>query len=682
MRLRGKSTLSAWAILLLFSLSFPLHGEEPRFILNSGPGGPATFMLTDSRSQLVFTGGEAGNLEVWDRNSGEKLYNQRLSRFPLRMAALHPAKTEIAVVTSDSLNSFILTVWDWKEGIQKDSYKLSELPLFMKYSPTGSFLVYGVTRYQSLTFLDTSNGAVLPYLTEGFGIVSEAFISGSERTILTYSPSGSIQYWDIQEGTMRQRISTLANLTRIQFTPNGRYMAATNNQGLLLVDLVSGTPRQQIPLPAINQMNLSSSGELLSVYHEHNSGYRLSLYRIDGASLIPSANYTNLGLRRINSLLTLSDALFFALPTGDLHTFSITREKLSLYASSSIRRVTDLGANSRHMLISTSRELFTLENRFLQADSRLDAQNFNLTDRKISFGGRPGIVDYDGESFLIFNRDGSEGVLALVSPEGDFLLEYTGYPYAFNTLTVRGDQVAALDRKGDIHLIDLTTGEIRFSFSSFGIQSLAFTGDNTLVAGRGQSSTIPTPLLQLNTLTGETVDLADSNLLTFQLIYDPLTRILYSLGIEERRRQLRTVLKEHDGVRWEKIETLSTVIGENLDAHMLVEKEGSRIFTSLGSRGINMLYWGGFTPFEEGPGLPGKIITLDDFLVALNKDGSLGFWNVRTGTLAYTLYLFSDDHWVALLPEGRFQSSPGGEKYLSVFEGSSTKKLNTENYRL
>jgi hypothetical protein len=247
---------------------------------------------------------------------------------------------------------------------------------------------------------------------------------------------------------------------------------------------------------------------------------------------------------------------------------------------------------------------------------------------------------------------------------------------------VKGDQVAALDRKGDIHIIDLTSGEISFSFSSFGLQSLAFTGDHTLVAGRGQSSTISTPLLQLNTLTGETVDLADTNLLTFQLIYDPLTRKLYSLGIEERRRQLRTVLKMHDGDRWEKIETLSTVIGENLDAHMLVEKEGSRIFTSLGSRGINMLYWGGFTPFEAGPGLPGKIITLDNFLVALNKDGSLGFWNIRTGTLAYTLYLFSDDHWVALLPNGRFQSSPGGEKYLSVFEGSSAERLPTEEFRL
>jgi hypothetical protein len=95
-----------------------------------------------------------------------------------------------------------------------------------------------------------------------------------------------------------------------------------------------------------------------------------------------------------------------------------------------------------------------------------------------------------------------------------------------------------------------------------------------------------------------------------------------------------------------------------------------------------MLYWGGFTPFEAGPGLPGKIITLDNFLVALNKDGSLGFWNIRTGTLAYTLYLFSDDHWVALLPNGRFQSSPGGEKYLSVFEGSSAERLPTEEFRL
>ena len=94
-----------------------------------------------------------------------------------------------------------------------------------------------------------------------------------------------------------------------------------------------------------------------------------------------------------------------------------------------------------------------------------------------------------------------------------------------------------------------------------------------------------------------------------------------------------------------------------------------------------MLSWGGATAFKEGLNLPGKIISLGDYLVVLNKDGSLGFWNKQGGNEAFTIFLFQDDSWIALYPNGRFASSQGGERHLSLYDGSSATRLNKEAFR-
>ena len=97
-------------------------------------------------------------------------------------------------------------------------FRLDELPLDISFSPKGSYLFFSRTDQHSLTLLDALSGAPLPVAEEGFGIVSAAFISESEQTLVCYLASGSILYWDIERNQQKAApISTTSNLDMLEF---------------------------------------------------------------------------------------------------------------------------------------------------------------------------------------------------------------------------------------------------------------------------------------------------------------------------------------------------------------------------------------------------------------------------------------------------------------------------------
>src|SRR5262245_59628321 len=56
-------------------------------------------------------------------------------------------------------------------------------------------------------------------------------------------------------------------------------------------------------------------------------------------------------------------------------------------------------------------------------------------------------------------------------------------------------------------------------------------------------------------------------------------------------------------------------------------------------------------------------------------DGSVKLWNVAMGELLATLFSFDGDDWALVDPEGRFDASPGGMKYLHYVSGLTTIAL-------
>jgi WD40 repeat protein len=66
------------------------------------------------------------------------------------------------------------------------------------------------------------------------------------------------------------------------------------------------------------------------------------------------------------------------------------------------------------------------------------------------------------------------------------------------------------------------------------------------------------------------------------------------------------------------------------------------------------------------------------YLVAAGAAGRLQFWDLKTGETFLYVYDFGEGAHLKLLPDGRFDASPEGLRYLSFTEEGTTKSYDAE----
>ncbi|MCE1226262.1 MAG: caspase family protein [Geobacteraceae bacterium] len=69
----------------------------------------------------------------------------------------------------------------------------------------------------------------------------------------------------------------------------------------------------------------------------------------------------------------------------------------------------------------------------------------------------------------------------------------------------------------------------------------------------------------------------------------------------------------------------------------------------------------------------------DKRLISSSRDGSTRFWDLASGRETARLFRFTDGEWIVVTPEGYYNASPGGDKYLSVRVGNDVYGIG--NYR-
>jgi hypothetical protein len=166
-----------------------------------------------------------------------------------------------------------------------------------------------------------------------------------------------------------------------------------------------------------------------------------------------------------------------------------------------------------------------------------------------------------------------------------------------------------------------------------------------------------TPLLKIDTNTGETVPVRDRNLLIFELAYDEVTGSVYSIGFQERRGSLRSVLKQHQGRNYERVTPLISYPGEDDTATIAIDESSSRVYTSLGYGQVHMYAWNGFTTLERVEHIPRDLYVHKQLLYSLNNDSSISVWDTSDGSALFTIYLFDDYSWAVVTEEGRAHTS-------------------------
>lgn len=649
----------------------PFASASPRLVVETGHVGAVNAIAYDKQDSLLYSGGSDGTVRAWNLSTHELVGVLQVGHLPIQMLAVNPERHEIAAFETDNINTFRIVAWDWQTGKRLFTHNLGETPLFMQYSPRGNYLVYGVTEWQSLNFLDSSTGSALPYFQGGIGIVSAAIISNTEKSIMTYSPSGQIQYWSVDSGTLKQTYQTLPNLQAISFTPNNRYMIGAYNNNLVMVNLIGGQTVASIPLSGIQNTSLDPSSDELAVYSQDSTGPQLSLYLLGGGFQQLGSAF-NLPSSPVTDLSFADGVLSASLQNGSLVTQRPYFSPES-FGANNLLQIDDVAVNDQEMLLTSPHHLLDLETGFFGSSDPTPvlAPSVSLTTTPNPFGGPTGVEALPDGRFVLWNTTGQNGSYRIYDPYSGLGPAIGNFPAPFIDVRNAGDNLLTLDSQGTVNLLQLDTGASIFNYTAFGLQAVAYINPEKIIAGRSQTGTINTTLLQINPVTGETVPIPDSSIVVFGLAYDHTNKELYTLDIENSGSSTATVLKAHPLSTLGNGTPLLSYPGEDNNAGLAVDSAANSVFTSLGFRGVKELFptTGQTTELQGTDHVARKLIVHGKWLVSLNADSSLTVWNRVTGRRIFDLYLFKNLSWAAILASGQFVASPGAEKYIKVFNG-------------
>ncbi len=648
-----------------------LSAADTRVVINSGHTGPVRSLDVDERDNLLFSGGDDGTVRAWDTDTKKLVSLLQISHYPVLKIVLHPTKPHVAAVQKNGINSYLLTVWNWKTKAELYSRDLEELPLCIEYSPKGSYLIYSKTSWDSLTVLRGETGRKLPYLSRGFGIVSHFAVSPSENTIITYSPSGKLYYYDIREGERKYSFTTLPDLEKIEFTANLRFMAASDRKRFLFIDLTSGTVIAETSIENISAISTNSlTGDFMCLYPSEDN-YQVSTVNVSSGELkerkIGTTNdiVPGTGIFHINTLYIPKDRgdIGFFTSMGDSKERTIDRNILA--------PINTLSFSQNRMAFTAGNGVFLIDSEFFSRGGFNSAPaSFEVSQYDTSFTPPLSVTALDNSGFLLWQQQ--PGVLSYFFPDsgGEERKEAETAEFASDLLqvTVYDDCILTLESSGTCSLLDPETLRRNFSYPGFGIKTAALAEDNIFL-GKSRASGFNASILNVNRTTGETVPVFDSSILIYEAKYHEGEKKIYTLAVEQNAGSTRTVLKSFQYPSFSGGRELLSYSGEDLTAQIALEPDSSTVYTSLGFDGVTEVTRRNTSKYRQYENIPRRIFLYNNFLYTINTDHSITVWEKEEKRRIMNFYMFRDYEWIALLADGEYYSSPGAGKYIGVYDG-------------
>ncbi len=658
-------------IVLLFGsilfLSLSLSAQTQTVVATAHSGG-INHVARDLSGTYLFSAGEDGVVRIWDTRKRRMTEYIRVSPMPVHMIAVNPVRSEFAVLEREVSRGFLLSVWDWEKKEKIFSFKINEMPLSLRFSPKGTYLVFSRTDWNSLTFLDASTGQRLPLLSDGFGIVSDFIISRSEQTILAYNPAGSIQYWDIRRGTLKQRVHTESNVKYVSFNNDNRYMSGFRDGNLLVIDLVSGKVHGRTPVEQVYATRFDSSTNNIITLSEDENRTLVKTFAFHGAGFNLSERYsTSVTGTIVNAVY--SGTVYISLKNeGFIASLNPVSGRATSFTAARLAVLTDFAFLDDYAAISSSEKIFLFRSPYFKPHP-LEEPRLRFTRVLIDnpFTGVSGIIRGSYNSFVVWEKGGEkQGLYGFLDPSTGTLSDINTMPFPITDIKSTGNRLLFMESNGRLTVKEAFSLDTIFSYTAFGIQSVVPAGDEKLIAGKTKINTTDSSMVEVNIRTRETVLIESGNLYTYDLVYDPVSNQVFSLGIEQLGTRLRTVLKAHSGTHYENSRTIIASDNEDVSASIVIDPETSRIYTSLGFSSIRQFKGYGISTLTRSEGIPRKLKIHNSYLYALNRDSSISVWDKLSGKKVMDFYILENDEWIVLLSDGTYTSSPGAQQFVSV----------------
>jgi WD40 repeat protein len=636
---------------LIFFGALPVRAEsrgifrkkDPVFLQVNGHKGPVNVLSQDHQGRILSAGAD-GFLGIWDISTNAAVERFQLSPFSIISMVLRPGKPEITLIEWDDPGLYRISAWNYetKKRLFIRSYK--DPVTFINYSGDGNFLIMAQSGRSGVVFIHAETGEDLPTLLNLRGTVTFAATGRSERTMIAYLPSGSLSYWELESGNEIRRLSVPSNIHAPILMGNNNVLTGFDSKSLVLVNALSGDIiAQDFSIPP---------GILTPVVSETLEFMCFSVEKVYYFSFTPRG-----GLEKTKQLtVSIPDGVTSVLCAGKTPVLGSTDGKVRSFDSQGAVAVMTAAEQMPIRDIALSGGVLAFigdadKLGFLSPDYKAlknqeliqleEARNYtNITADPEANPQGPGkfiLWRSDGEAYPMVRTGPGPGIPAPQVPRADGTMDLGEVFTPGNSLlsvSILTDQVLSLDTGGNITVGSLWGEPVIVSFFSPGALDAVFIDAENIIVGRSTASG-GAPFLKVNLISGETVPLsypADVGV----RVYRGLTGTIYGEAALVSG-DVKTGIIKLDITRPERSELLAEYQGE---AGFDMADCNGTLASTLGEDGAVIYRSNGTVPLERISGLPVKLVGGINYLLAVDPDGGISWYDPETGSWLARLRLY------------------------------------------
>ncbi len=578
-----------------------------------------------------FSGGEDGFVSRHDGGTGDETW--QISDLPIRIIAAHPSGDVIACYESDGFTTHRLSVWNWEKKTRVFAKRFRDSITSVSWSARGSWIMVGSTSLEGFTVIDGKSGEARRMFKTPQGLVYLSVTGASENSVMTYGPSGKIRYTDASSGSERAVYDGPADITNAVVHANNRIISGFTGGSVVSIDATKGTvvDSYESGEPVFATM----PADPVPVWIERTGpGYSLRAGKAASPRFSPpngSKITSATGLPGLFALGTDS-GLVLTFPRGD-------------YSASQ-----PVPAETRNEAIIPADDIVTTgDTLYILAGGTVYASNDPSVYPARVFGGiQADRMEIVGATFVFWSSISASPLIA-TSLSGDGRRE----------LYVPGERITSLNHNdGVIAFVEGSSTAIvirpesegePFRYSGAGLQDAVPLTRDSVIVSKSSTSRSPFPLLFINSDTGETVPLPVQGDLCYSLkLSNPERNELRGFvvkGGNPPSTELVTVRVDPVAIASTRTTVHATYKDEDLRATLAVDSKS--ILTNLGKANLAVIdpSSGRQRPLVRDYALPAKGAILDGFIVSLNYDGSLTWYEKQGKGIAATAVLVGIDEW-------------------------------------
>ncbi|MBN2351843.1 MAG: WD40 repeat domain-containing protein [Spirochaetales bacterium] len=659
---------------------------QPSYLVQTGHCGPVNSLAFHPTVHALVTAGEDGMVKVWETGRFTILFARRTAPRAVSLLAVHPVTSRFAAAF-ESDGKYKVSVWDWTDNRELYSVDLPQKPLFVDFSPRGTYLAVCVEAWNSLKLFNAEKGNPIDFPASGSGIISYATFSSRETTIMTYQPSGKITYYELSSAKKIGELKSRGGLVPVALMNNKRSLVCMNLEGFVFLDAVSGKQSATADIPGLIISGSDQQGATIA-----------SLTRVPGGreTITVFSAVENAAKELYSTVLTGDSPVTALVAAGETDVYAGTRAgEIFRIMQSGARRVvknallpvSDLALCGDKLVLAAPDRLLVLKSDFFAPDVSAPTVPSGIefaTFTQPFAGNRVGLAFHQKNGLFIWRLGGDQGALNLLNAHTFSLMKETAvFSSALRSLSIGDSYYLSIEQSGVCKVNGLNDPNVAFEYQTAGLNNAVFIPPGKLVLGRSNLSSYESSLAIVAGRTGETTYPPEPDIMVYDLAYDDRKKNLYYAGIEKIRDTAATVVK----VRSQDLMAYPTAIsakpGRFLFADLACDSDRGLLYFSIEDSSVSVWDGSSVLKFEDGEQKVRKIVPSGNTVYALNDDASITAWNASSRLLRFILYVFGNGAWLLITRNGHYCSGGGAiDRYLQLTEGGNSSADLLDRYRL